>query len=345
MRADEHLRQPDPRACLRRAAARPRFFRRCVVGNVCMSQPATSFAVIVTSYNYRDFVIEAVQSALAQSRKPVQVIVVDDGSTDGSDVLLREHFENDDRVRLIFGSNGGQLEAFQRGVARVEADVVCFLDSDDRWAQDYLARLGELYDQRRDVDFVFTDMKHFGEENKVVGFHRHAVDLGYTAVITYALTRWYGAPTSALSMRESWAKKVLDVPDSFRDTWRLSADNCLVFGASVLGARKYYLPTGCVDYRIHGKNGWWSNRSATLAYTNRLRSRGLIGHYARVAGLDESCIELSKLEYKTKPDPLWAETKRYAALAMRGRAPWWKRMEHMLAIVFGSRVTGQPKRV
>jgi glycosyltransferase involved in cell wall biosynthesis len=310
-----------------------------------MSQPATSFAVIVTSYNYRDFVIEAVQSALAQSRKPVQVIVVDDGSTDGSDVLLREHFENDDRVRLIFGSNGGQLEAFQRGVARVEADVVCFLDSDDRWAQDYLARLGELYDQRRDVDFVFTDMKHFGEENKVVGFHRHAVDLGYTAVITYALTRWYGAPTSALSMRESWAKKVLDVPDSFRDTWRLSADNCLVFGASVLGARKYYLPTGCVDYRIHGKNGWWSNRSATLAYTHRLRSRGLIGHYARVAGLDESCIELSKLEYKTKPDPLWAETKRYAALAMRGRAPWWKRVEHMLAIVFGSRVTGQPKRV
>lgn len=302
-------------------------------------QPAT-FAVVVTSYNYRDFVIEAVESALAQSRAAVQVIIVDDGSTDGSDELLLQHYGADERIVLICGRNGGQLDAFQRGVSRVQADVVCFLDSDDRWAPDYLARLGELYDARRDVDFVFTDMLHFGEENKVVGFHRCAVDLGYTAVITYALTRWYGAPTSALSMRASWAQKVLDVPDGFRETWRLSADNCLVFGASVLGARKYYLPTGSVAYRIHGKNGWWSNRSASSAYINRLRSRGLIGYYARMAGLDESCIELSKLEYKTKPEPLWAETKRYAALAMRGRAPWWKRVEHMLAILLTSRKTG-----
>jgi len=322
---------------------RENFLNTAVAEPFQMSPRATSFAVVITSYNYRDFVIEAVESALAQSRKPAQVIVVDDGSTDGSDELLREHFGADERVLLDCGSNGGQLEAFQRGIAHVSTDVACFLDSDDRWAPDYLARLGELYDTRRDVDFVFTDMQHFGEENKLVGFHRTAVDLGYTAVITYALTRWYGAPTSALSMRTQWARKVLEVPDSFREIWRLSADNCLVFGASVLGARKYYLPTGSVWYRIHGKNGWWSNRSASVAYTNRLRSRGLIGHYARMAGLDESCIELSKLEYKTKPDPLWAETKRYAALAMRGRAPWWKRVEHLLAILFGSRSTGLPK--
>lgn len=328
---------------MRRIFGRETFPCTPVVERLFMSQQTTSFAVVITSYNYREYVLEAVESALAQSRKAAQVIVVDDGSTDGSVDLLRERYGADDRVVLLCGNNGGQLEGFQRGVARVEADVVCYLDSDDRWAPDYLARLGELYDARRDVDFVFTDMQHFGEENKVVGFHRSAVDLGYTAVITYALTRWYGAPTSALSMRAPWARKVLEVPDSFRETWRLSADNCLVFGASVLGARKYYLPTGSVWYRIHGKNGWWSNRSASVAYTNRLRSRGLIGYYARVAGLDESCIELSKLEYKTKPDPQWAETKRYAALAMRGRAPLWKRVEHMLAILLGSKATGLPK--
>ncbi len=305
-----------------------------------MSRRMTSFAVVVTSYNYRDFVLEAVESALAQSRMATQIIIVDDGSTDGSDALLRERYAADARVTLVFGANGGQLEAFQRGVALVQADVVCFLDSDDRWAPDYLARLGELYDARADVDFVFSDMQHFGEESKVVGFHRHAVDLGYTAIITYALTRWYGAPTSAVSMRSRWARRVLEVPDAFRETWRLSADNCLVFGSSVLGARKYYLPTGSVWYRIHDKNGWWSNRSATSIYINRLRSRGLIAHYAGMVGIDASCIELCKLEYKTKPDPLWAETKRYAALAMRGPAPWWKRVEHMFAILLGSRKVG-----
>jgi glycosyltransferase involved in cell wall biosynthesis len=299
---------------------------------------ATTFAVVMTSYNYRDFVLEAVESALRQDRAPAQVIVVDDGSSDGSDELLRQHFGADPRVTLIFAANGGQLAGFQRGVEAVQqADVVCFLDSDDRWEADYMTRLGELYDARADVDFVFSDMQHFGRESRNVGFHHHAIDLGYTAIITYALTRWYGAPTSALSMRTRWARRVLDLPDSFRETWRTSPDNCLVYGSSVLGARKYYLPTGSVGYRIHGRNAWWSNRTPEQVYVNRLRSRGLIGHYARVAGLDASCIELCKLEYKTKPAPLWADTKRYAMLAMRGQAPWWKRVEHMLGILLGRR--------
>jgi hypothetical protein len=210
---------------------------------------------------------------------------------------------------------------------------VCFLDSDDRWAPDYLEQLGAVYDARPDVDFVYSDMRHFGQEDRRVGLHAHAVDMGYTAVITYALTRWYGAPTSALSMRAKCARQVLDVPDAFRETWRLSADNCLVLGSSVLGARKYFLPTGSVWYRIHGKNGWWSNLGTSQTYLNRLRSRALIAHYAKMAGIDDSCIELCKLEYRTKPAPLWAETKRYASLALRGPAPWWKRVERMLAIV------------
>ena len=56
-------------------------------------------------------------------------------------------------------------------------------------------------------------------------------------------------------------------------TWRLSADNCLVYGASLFAGRKYFLPTGTVGYRIHGKNGWWSNRGNVERYLNRLRSR------------------------------------------------------------------------
>jgi glycosyltransferase involved in cell wall biosynthesis len=55
-----------------------------------MSTRSTTFAVVVTCYNYKDYVAEAVDSALAQSRAAAQIIVVDDGSTDGSTQLLRE---------------------------------------------------------------------------------------------------------------------------------------------------------------------------------------------------------------------------------------------------------------
>ncbi|RNF84494.1 glycosyltransferase family 2 protein [Montanilutibacter psychrotolerans] len=298
----------------------------------------TTFAVIVTSYNYRAFVEEAVDSALAQTRAPAQVIVVDDGSTDGTPDLLQQRYGSDPRVTLLCGANGGQLVAFQRGMAAANADVICFLDADDRWAPDYLARIGELYDSRKDVDFVFSDISLFGNEQRTIGYDECARDLGYTAISTFSLTHWYGAPTSALSLRSLWARRSLDLPADLNHTWRLSADNCLVYGASVLGARKYYLPTGSVGYRIHGNNGWWSNRTPTANFLNRLRSRGLIAHYARIAGIDDSCLHLAKYEYKTKPDPSWDETKRYAGLAWAGRgAPWWKRGERAISILMGRR--------
>ncbi|MDE2315953.1 MAG: glycosyltransferase family 2 protein [Xanthomonadaceae bacterium] len=293
------------------------------------------FAVVVTSYNYRDYVVEAVESVLAQSRRPDQVIVVDDGSTDGSETLLRERYANDPRVTLVCTANGGQLAAFQTGVAQVAADVVCFLDSDDRWQPDYLERIGAFYDARPDVDFVFTDMRTFGQRNDTIRFHEREVDLGYTAISTYALTVWYGVPTSAISMRTGWARKTVDLPDAFRAVWRTSPDNCLVYGASVLGAHKYYLPTGSVDYRIHGNNAWSANRSARQAYKNLLHTRALIAHYAAIAGIDDtSCsIEMCKLEYRTKPNPPWSETWRYVRLVMVRRVwPPWRKWERALSV-------------
>ncbi len=300
----------------------------------------TSFAVIVTNYNYRPFVAEAIDSALAQTHAPSQIIVVDDGSTDGSRELLQERYGEDARVTLLFGQNGGQLVAFQRGVAAATAEVVAFLDADDRWEPGYLAQLAALYDARKDVDFVFSDLQVFGDDNEHIRFEGSdaPIDLGFTAISTYILQPWYGAPTSALSLRLRWAQDTLDLPASFGKSWRLCADACVVHGASILGARKYYLPTGSVGYRSHGKNGWWATRRDPVSlYRNRMRNHGIIHHYAARAGIDASCVDHSKYEYRTKPDPSRAEMKRYASLALRGVSPWWKRYERAVGILLGHR--------
>jgi glycosyltransferase involved in cell wall biosynthesis len=293
----------------------------------------TSFAVVITSYNYRAFVGVAVDSALAQTRAPAQIIVVDDGSSDGSVDYLRERYGDDSRVTLVCGENGGQLVAFQRGVARAGADVICFLDADDRWEPDYLSRIGELYDSRRDVDFVFSDMQLFGDESRWMGYAEDSQDLGYTAICTYMLMHWYGAPTSALSMRAAWARRTLELPEDLSHTWRLSADNCLVFGASVLGARKYFLRTGAVRYRIHGNNGWWGKQTATNIYLNRFRSRCLIELYARTIGLDARSVDNAKYEFRTKPEPSLREARRYARLVRLRRGNWLTNLNRALAIV------------
>lgn len=304
--------------------------------------PPVSLSVVVTNYNYRDFVVEAVESALAQTRPAHRVIVVDDGSTDDSIALLRRRYGDDPRVLLLFGANGGQLAAFQRGVAAAEGDIVCFLDADDRWAPDYLEKIGAMYDQRPDVDFVFTDIVLFGAEEGHIEFAEHSVDLGFTIVSTFMTAHWYGAPTSALSLRAPWARRTLALPDEMRPTWRISADNCLVFGASILGARKYYEPTGSVQYRVHGANGWWGKQTPANKFIGRVRSLGLIQHYARSIGLDERCVDLTKAEFLSKPYPTWEEAKRYARMVMKRRASWLKNTGRAAAIL-GRAWRSQPR--
>lgn len=298
-----------------------------------MSQ-GVSFSVVITNYNYRDYVGTAIESVLAQTRPATQVIVMDDGSTDGSQEWLIGRYGNDPRVTLRCVSNGGQLSAFVKGLEGVTGDIVCFLDADDHWSKDYLARIGEVYDSRRDIDFVFTDVNLFGNEEGVLGYADGPTDLGFTAISTWATAYWYGAATSALSMRRVWAQRALDLPASFLDIWRISADNCLVFGTSVLGARKYFLPTSMVHYRVHGANGWWHARHKERQFFNVYRSRTLINYYAERMHMNIFTLDLTKLEFCSKPAPAWHEARRYAQIAIRrSGAGWVKRVERSVSIL------------
>ena len=303
---------------------------------------ALRFSVVITCYNYREFVAEAVDSALAQTLAPLEVIVVDDGSSDGSDQLLRERYGDDARVQLVTGPNGGQLKAFQRGLAQAQGELVCFLDADDRWGSDYLRQLGDVFESRGDVDFVFSDVQLIGNESGRHGYAGEAMDLGYTVLGTWVRGHWYGAPTSALALRRRLAERVLDLPADFVAQWRISADNCLVFGASVMGAKKYFLPTGEVDYRIHGRNGWWHDQKKAREFLAQFRSRTLINFYAARMHLDIHALDLAKHEFKSRARPSWKEACMYADIALRGPATWWKRWERALAILSrGAR--GKPK--
>ncbi len=90
-----------------------------------MTQPLVS--VVITNYNYADFVGAAIESALAQRHEPTEVVVVDDGSTDDSrDVISRY-----DGVVAVFKPNGNQTSALNEGFRVARGDWICMLDSDD----------------------------------------------------------------------------------------------------------------------------------------------------------------------------------------------------------------------
>jgi len=93
-----------------------------------VSPTPRSASVVVPCYNYARFVGAAIESALGQSRSFREVIVVEDGSTDGSRSVIERY---GDRVRAVFKENGGQASAFNAGCRLARGDVVFLLDADD----------------------------------------------------------------------------------------------------------------------------------------------------------------------------------------------------------------------
>ncbi len=114
------------------------------------------YSVVMTAYNEEEWIAAAVASVLAQTHGELQLIVVDDGSADGT-VAVLEQFRSDSRLRVIEQENAGLSAARNTGIAAAETDWVAFLDSDDLWMPDYLERVDAALADRPRAGFVYVD--------------------------------------------------------------------------------------------------------------------------------------------------------------------------------------------
>ena len=113
-------------------------------------------SVIIPVYNGERYLAEAIESVLAQSYRPLEIIVIDDGSTDES-ARVAQQFP----VRYYFQSHGGPGAARNRGIEQAHAEFFAFLDADDMWLPDKLARQMAACAARSELDAVFGQAELF----------------------------------------------------------------------------------------------------------------------------------------------------------------------------------------
>ncbi|MCC5616942.1 glycosyltransferase family 2 protein [Nostoc sp. CHAB 5836] len=221
-----------------------------------MDENQIKTSCLINNYNYARFLSDAIDSVLNQTVKFDEIIIVDDASTDNSAEVIN-NFTQLANVKSIFKpKNQGQLSSFNEGFLAASGDIIFFLDADDIYEIQYLETALNFYRKCSECDFLFCAYKKFGAEEGIFQSHAVDLDLGYSVIRTLYNGEWIGSITSTLSIRREIIRKVLPIP--YIEDWSVRADDCLVWGASLVGAKKFYISKLLVRYRIHQNNQYYN---------------------------------------------------------------------------------------
>ena len=129
---------------------------------------STLVSIVIPTYNRAALVQRAIDSALQQTYPDIELIVVDDGSTDGTEAAIRARYGADPRVRYFHQENRGVAGARNRALTDARGDFVAFLDSDDVWRPWKLELQLACMRSFPEIGMLWTDMRAIASDGKVV---------------------------------------------------------------------------------------------------------------------------------------------------------------------------------
>lgn len=120
-------------------------------------------SIITPTYNRRDFIVDAIESVIAQTYSDWELLIVDDGSTDDTKDLITPYLQ-DPRISYTYQSNHGQAYARQQALKSAKGQYVAFLDSDNLWLPERLEKEIVQLDANPDIDVCYGDLITIDEQ-------------------------------------------------------------------------------------------------------------------------------------------------------------------------------------
>ncbi len=202
-------------------------------------------SVIISNYNYGCYLAQAIESVLAQSYQNLELIVVDDGSKDTSSEVI-DFYQG--CLAAIFQNNGGQGAALNAGIARSQGEIICFLDADDYFHPDKLAKIVAAFAAHPQWVQIAHCWLSVNRDSVVTNATLKSLSQGNVRELLLQRGKYAWAPTSGLAYRREALLQVLPIPPRPR-----AADTYLT--ATV----PFYGEVGSIHealmyYRLHGDN-------------------------------------------------------------------------------------------
>lgn len=225
-----------------------------------------AITIVVTNYDYEAYVGRAIASALAQTYAPVDVVVVDDGSRDGSLEVIRGY-----PVTLVAKDNGGQTSAGIAAVPHIGGDLVIFLDADDTLYPDACARFAAAY--APDISLIVGGLDKVDTGGRIVGAYpdRPLLASGHRAhVLKHGFIP--ACPSSGNAFAAAHVRRMFEI--AARDPRRLGRngiDGYLLMSAPFFG-RVVGIPGPLGSYLVHGANQSSSGGASPRSVAQDLRS-------------------------------------------------------------------------
>ena len=248
----------------------------------------TLASVIISSHNYARFVAAAIDSALAQTYRPTEVIVVDDGSTDDSPAVISRYR---DRIHVVMKENRGQASALNAGFVVSRGEVVLFMDSDDVLTPDAVEAAVRALSGGGGASKVHWPMSAIDADGRPTGrlvpagplSSGHLRDAVLRSGPRSDAYRW--PPTSGNAWTRAYLDSVMPIPE---DVYTTCPDLYLASHAPLYGrVERIAEPKSC--WRIHGQNNTWRT-----PWVERVRQQqamwercfASLARYARARGLE-----------------------------------------------------------
>ena len=207
-------------------------------------------SIIINNYNYDRFLAEAIDSALNQSYTDLEVIVVDDGSTDNSRQIIAEY---GDRIIAILQPNGKQAAAFNSGFAKSKGDIIIFLDSDDFLFPQAVAEIVAIW--QPNLAKVHYRLNVVDGVGKSLGYSSPQgtapLSRGKVWQMLLETGGYNSTPTSGNALSRQALTNLFPIPEQYK----LTADDYLSFQVPFYGeVAAIERPLGV--YRVHDSNQW-----------------------------------------------------------------------------------------